>query len=220
MLFNIHVITGWLMPDNEAHKQVLYNQLEKKLMEDYSSLNMEEVEYAFRQNGTGIEDWGKVFNLNMLDKVLQPYLQKRAQVREFTDKQRHHELSALPPSPTDWKELCELYYQRYLSGTYNLLLWPEQLYDEFVNCQMMDKDVFRDFMDKAERALFLKYQEEIVEANMRGDKRSVAAMQNKIADLAGDDNYLVIALAKKLSVKYLYSEAKQKGIKNLFIQDK
>lgn len=93
----------------------------------------------FDKTGTGIEDWGKVFNLNMLDKVLLPYMQKRAQVREFTDKQQAAEMLSLPPSPSDWKELCELYYQRYLLGTYNLLLWPEQLYDEFVNCRMMDK---------------------------------------------------------------------------------
>src|SRR5690349_15068007 len=52
LILKINVITGWVLPSNEAVLTVLKDQFYKKLIEDYGSLNTDEIEYAFRQTGT------------------------------------------------------------------------------------------------------------------------------------------------------------------------
>jgi len=83
LLLKINVITGWVLPQNEAIMIVLKDQFQKKLIEDYPDLNVEEIEYAFRHSGTSVEDWGKEFNLNLVDKILYPYQQKRFEASEL-----------------------------------------------------------------------------------------------------------------------------------------
>ena len=56
---------------------ILVDQFEKKLYEDYPMLNTEEIEYALRSGGTLVKDWGKEMNLNLIDKVLSPYVSNR-----------------------------------------------------------------------------------------------------------------------------------------------
>ena len=92
LLLKINVITGWVLPSNEAVMTVLKDQFYKKVIEDYSNLNTEEIEYAFRQAGTTTKDWGKELNLSMIDEVLIPYSVKRFEVsRKEEDK--------VPPPP-------------------------------------------------------------------------------------------------------------------------
>lgn len=79
LLLKIHVITGWTIPGNEL-MIILVDQFSKKLTESYPALNADEIEYAFRQGGTVVEDWGKEMNLNLLDKVLIPYINQRLYV--------------------------------------------------------------------------------------------------------------------------------------------
>jgi hypothetical protein len=76
LLLKIHVITGWVIPENPL-KNILIDQFEKKLLEDYEMLNVREIEYAFRKTGTLIKDWGKEMNLNLIDQVLAPYVDVR-----------------------------------------------------------------------------------------------------------------------------------------------
>lgn len=85
MLLQIYVITGWAIPSGDI-KKILEDQFQKKLLENYSLLNTEEIIYAFRQTGTGIEDWGKEMNLNLVDKVLKPYLVSREEISEKEEK--------------------------------------------------------------------------------------------------------------------------------------
>jgi len=76
ILLKIHVITGWVLPMAEL-MNVLIDQLTKKIREDYSELNQDEVEYAFRNKGTVLKDWGKEMNLNLIDEILVSYLDSR-----------------------------------------------------------------------------------------------------------------------------------------------
>lgn len=76
LLIKIHVITGWILPASEI-LTILIDVFSKKLIADYGSLNVDEIEHAFIKAGPGIEDWGKEMNLNLLDKVLVPYIDKR-----------------------------------------------------------------------------------------------------------------------------------------------
>lgn len=76
LLLKIHVITGWVIPASQL-MNILVDQFEKKLIEDYGSVNTEEIEYAFRKSGTTTKDWGKEMNLNLIDQVLGPYIDNR-----------------------------------------------------------------------------------------------------------------------------------------------
>lgn len=77
LLLKIHVITGWTVPNGSEIMNILVDQFEKKLIETFGELNPDEIEYAFRQKGTIVEDYGKSMNLNLLDKILLPYLNER-----------------------------------------------------------------------------------------------------------------------------------------------
>lgn len=76
MLLKISVITGWTLP-TEILLNLLEDQFKKKMLESYAECNAEEVEYAFRNYGCYVKDWGKQINLNLIDEVMRPYLAKR-----------------------------------------------------------------------------------------------------------------------------------------------
>lgn len=82
LLAKIHVITGWTIPNSEELLNILTDQFQKTLVEKYPMLNPDEIEYAFRQHGTSIEDWGKALNLNLIDSVLSPYAHRRFDISE------------------------------------------------------------------------------------------------------------------------------------------
>lgn len=77
LLLKIHVITGWVIPERDELLNILVDQFQKKLTEDYGNLNVDEIEYAFRKSGTTIRDWGKAMNLTLIDEVLIPYTKQR-----------------------------------------------------------------------------------------------------------------------------------------------
>lgn len=87
LLLKIHIITGWVIPGSQL-MNILVDQFEKKLMEDYHLLNTEEIEYAFRKGGTVIKDWGKDMNLNLIDQVLVPYVENRLQASANEEKRK------------------------------------------------------------------------------------------------------------------------------------
>lgn len=86
LLIKIHVITGWTIPNSPELMNILVDQFVKTLAEKYPGLNMDEIEYAFRQHGTTIEDWGKAMNLNLIDSVLIPYVNYRFNISQDEEK--------------------------------------------------------------------------------------------------------------------------------------
>lgn len=76
ILLKIHAITGWTIPVSEL-MNVLVEQFELKLAESYANTNADEFEYAFRNKGIDIKDWGKAMNLGLIDEVMIPYLENR-----------------------------------------------------------------------------------------------------------------------------------------------
>jgi hypothetical protein len=77
LLVKIHVITGWTIPTDSGILTALIDQFQKKLLEDYPNLNLDEIEFAFRSGGTTVKDWGKAMNLALIDEVLKPYVSTR-----------------------------------------------------------------------------------------------------------------------------------------------
>lgn len=78
LLAKINAITGWVVP--EMTLDILIDQFRKKLVESYGDCNPEEIEFAFRNYGTVVKDWGKQMNLSLIDEVMIPYLSRRSEV--------------------------------------------------------------------------------------------------------------------------------------------
>ena len=119
LLLKIHVITGWVIPASEL-QVILIDQFQKKLVESYPEINVNEIEYAFRNSGTTVKDWGKAMNLSLIDEVLIPYLAERQRLSHELE-----ERSVPPPEQvvnTDeelmnyWRMWTEEFYQRLRKG--------------------------------------------------------------------------------------------------------
>lgn len=83
LLLKINVITGWVIPEDTL--EILVDQFRKKLTESYPNCNPGEVEYAFRNYGTGVKDWGKQMNLSLIDEVMIPYLNRRLELSRIEE---------------------------------------------------------------------------------------------------------------------------------------
>lgn len=112
-LMTISVITGWTIPNPGPMLDILAEQFEKKMTEAYENINMDEVEYAFRNKGLDIKDWGKALNLSLIDEVLKPYLHNRSDLSMQEEKMKNQltkeELEKTPSQMDDkeWEEWLE-----------------------------------------------------------------------------------------------------------------
>ncbi len=84
LILKIHAIKGWTIPISEM-MDILIDQFQKKLTESYANVTFQEVEYAFRNSGLEIKDWGKAMNLSLIDEVMIPYLEKRFEVSKMEE---------------------------------------------------------------------------------------------------------------------------------------
>ncbi len=110
LLLKIHVITGWNAPDKEENLNILIDQVAKKLTEDYATVNIDEMELAFRKNP--VKDWGKNMNLNLIDEVMTPYLQQRKELSRIEEtKAKPLELPAPEISDEDYLEAVKSTYK-------------------------------------------------------------------------------------------------------------
>jgi|GEM_PF-5259194 len=119
--------------------------------------------------------------------------------------------------PADWKELCETYYQDYLRGNLHLPIMPYQLYDEFVKLKNIAPDTYEDFLSEALVNICMALKMEIADTTNESTKHELKESINKITN--GQDDFKVIAMAKKLAVQFLYKTAKEKGLENLFVKE-
>lgn len=144
LVLKIHVITGWTIPSSDEILNILIDQFEKKLKENYGDLNHEEIEYAFRSQGTTIEDWGKAMNLNLLDKVLLPYLNNRFKIseveRQIAYKKRKPEFSL--ENDIDYRQMIEEDYQFFLGGKI-LMIFPIHYYKTLVDDKFIPDDYYQ-----------------------------------------------------------------------------
>lgn len=149
-LLKIHVITGWTIPKDELMK-ILLDQFIKKVKECYSDTNPEEWEYAFRNYGTTVKDWGKSMNLALIDEVMLPYLADR--------KHLSHEVEERNQEPPPIKILTD----EELDNLHRM--WTEEFYQQIKNGIVKEvPDYTREILvkdklinDKSEADLFFTY---------------------------------------------------------------
>jgi hypothetical protein len=147
----ISLITGWTVPARLDFMDVLIEQFSKKMLESYSNLNIEEVEYAFRNKGLDIKDWGKALNLALIDEVLQPYLHNRADLSLQEEKIssqlpiENNEKQTEPMSDQEWDEWLQDI------AKYKLNMIPCDSYEYLVRKEKVNltKEEKTTYMDRA-----------------------------------------------------------------------
>ncbi len=97
LLLKISIITGWVVPEDEF-MNILVDQFRQLLIEKYATCCPQEVEYAFRLMGTTVKDWGKQINLALIDEVMIPYMNRRAEVSKHEES---HKLARLQYKPRE-----------------------------------------------------------------------------------------------------------------------
>lgn len=123
LLLRISVITGWTLPLSEL-MNVLIDQFQKILSEKYRNVNIEEFEYAFRQKGIEVKDWGKAMNLSLIDEVMLPYLESRAELSRMEEQKKS------APQIEEKKELSDEEWEEWIVDIrgYNLDKIPVPCY--------------------------------------------------------------------------------------------
>jgi hypothetical protein len=136
LLLQIHVITGWTIPANEVMMNILADQFQKKLNEKYRNLNQEEVEYAFRNRGIDVKDWGKALNLTMIDDILLPYLDNRA---DLSKTEESIATKMLPDSSTITREMTKEDWDELITAAkdYSFDTIPVMIYDYLIREKMI-----------------------------------------------------------------------------------
>lgn len=90
VLLRIHVITGWVMPDDER-MLILIDEFNKKILESYPNVTQDEICFAFRSGGHNVKEWGKALNISLIDEVMIPYLDKRFELSKFEEQRKEIE---------------------------------------------------------------------------------------------------------------------------------
>lgn len=181
------------------------------IFKKYASLTLEEIQLAFEKAVAGeleLEDVScyENFTCEYFGRIMAAY--KKWAAQKFNENQMYlvkPQENNLLTMQADWKELCELNYQQFLTGNYNIDLWPWQMYDEFVKCGMMEENVFEDFLNKSYKSLISK--------DYETQKEKEKLFEIKTGFL---NHHAVVEGAKRLAVKLLYYTARDKGLNNLF----
>lgn len=191
LLLKIHVITGWVIPSNDALYNVLVDQFQKQLVEKYFELNPDEIEFAFRSEGTLIEDWGKDLNLNLIDKILLKYLNNRYKVSNAEEQLNHQKNRAEFDLKTsvNWRGQVEENYQYFIYGSrfFRKKMHPFE-YDQLEEDGFISKGSYKE--------RFGMYQKRILKSDQ------------ELSDLA-----------KERTVLQLFRLAAKSGFKNLYVKN-
>lgn len=133
LVLKISVINGVNIPDKQS-MPILVDEMKIQFRNKYMMMNADEIMYAFRNYKSN--DWGKNFNLNYFDDVVQQYLYRRKEVSQLEEGySKPKQIEYIPVTITDEEMLQELeyYVAKYhptdrFSNDFMMLL-PLYLYD-------------------------------------------------------------------------------------------
>lgn len=162
LLLKISAITGWTIPVSEM-MDILIDQFQKKLQEGYRNLTIAEVEYAFRNRGLDVRDWGKAMNLGLMDEIMLPYLEERVELSKLEESLKK------PKQIERSKELTDEEWEEWITDikNYPLELIPVPCYDYLLRIGKINPTVQekKDYMDKAIPFYAISIQENLREWN-------------------------------------------------------
>lgn len=191
LLLKIHTVTGWVIPES-AILNIITDQFRKKLLESYSRCNPDEIEYAFRNYGTSVKDWGKNMNLSLIDEVMTPYLTQRTELSKIEEQIRLKEdFKELPPPEMTDQEIIDTAWDVWLA-TDKLDYISESTYE------VLDKH----------RMIVLSNEEKKKLMNAANTYLVETEVSDKLDRLATQKRY-----AKKMAVARLFKQHKEIGVK-------
>lgn len=204
LIFKIYAITGWAIPANEI-QDIFIDQLYKKMYESYKNLTIAEVEYAFRNYGTTVKDWGKQMNLALIDEVINAYLSARSEVSKL-------EQSIKKELPAPQESLSDEAMQDWLNhikADPRLEFMPVMLYDwaekkGLINYSTAQKkEFYQQAINRTFNQLLAAAQDYIKsEYQLTEDQNKLAAFtqmkfNNKFSE---DEKKRLITMAKKIAL--------------------
>ena len=166
LLVKVSVITGW-SPPAASFIDELIKQLCLKARESWQYLNMEEVEYAFRQKTIDIKDWGKVISVALITDVITPYLDNRYDLSHQEERIRMPKLALTNGEEEPKKELSPEEWEDWLediSKETSFLKIPQVSYDYLVRSGKINlsKEEKFSLMDRA-----IKFMSDTIDINSR-----------------------------------------------------
>lgn len=124
LLVKINAITGWSLPPDSETVNIILDQFQKLMVEEYGELNTDEIEHAFRSRCHTVEDWGKNMNLGLINKILKPYLKERYYISDMEEKLNKTDDGYTAEASKNWyREQIEKGYQGYLASDSVNVYW-------------------------------------------------------------------------------------------------
>lgn len=205
LLMKINVITGWTIPDDQNYIGILNDQLIKKLKEDYSTLNFDEIEFAFRKYGTTIKDWGKSVNLSLIDSVLNLYIEDRFDASQLEErlKGQHEKSKVLPYEKTgnEMKELLEIYIQDAKEKTLRMQFIAVPVYDYLIEQKLIEPTDTQKFEYWAKAISYYRL-ELTSDGNVMANQKRIATLNKQVEEKKFDDETFgkLKSISKKMIV--------------------
>lgn len=144
LLFRIHTITGWKLPEDDLFLNTLVSEFSKYLVEQCADLNPEEVSYAVRNHALEVKDWGKSMNLSLIDEPIRSYRERRCAVSEFEEARKKaldaSKTKELPAGECDWSEQWEQIKEGAKNGKIDNVIILTPVYDWLEREGLLDLD--------------------------------------------------------------------------------
>jgi hypothetical protein len=203
LLIKINAITGWVVPDDTL--DILVDQFRKKLSESYKNCNPDEVEYAFRNYGTAVKDWGKQMNLSLIDEVMIPYLNRRYELSQLEEQKAkpileiENKEDMSKEAMQDWFEVTA---KAVKCGEIKLEFVPLMLYefmDDNGNISATKEEKY-EYLQKAVEYRLGKLREEVELADTPNNRWRLSnfVRMRESGEFNGDEVDKLKALAKKM----------------------
>lgn len=203
LLLKIHAITGWAIPE-KTMQTVFTDQFRKKIIESYPTCNPDEVEYAFRNYGTMVQDWGKQMNLSLIDQVMIPYLARRAELSKVEEQKTPAELPASKEDLSDKAMADWLEHKRkdVQAGGFSFAFLPIALYDWLskkgkLNMSRVKKAEYVKKAVEYRRDLYVDSLEKFEDGAVRAQLRAFNAMVES-GEITGGEIETVEGIARRM----------------------
>jgi hypothetical protein len=210
----ICVITGWQLPEDTEYIHIFEDQLKKMLVDEYQNLNVDELDYAMRNHGTVIKDWGKAMNLSLVREALDSYLSSRAELSRLEENvSRETESPNTPMEVVDWTDTLKSLKRGEIIGSIGEMIPYASIYDwaEKTGLLCPNSEAKWEFMSIAREIMInlIKEKKSVGQATV-DDRQLMERLRpetwrrDKIAVLS------LISLTKELIVKDYINENKNK----------
>lgn len=203
LLLKIHAITGWTIPE-KTMLTVFTDQFRKKILESYPTTNPDEIEYAFRNYGTMVQDWGKQMNLGLIDQVIIPYLARRAELSKL-EEQKSPALIDGPREDLSDQAMREWLWDKrkdVQAGGFSFAFLPLTLYVWLAKKGKLNLPVAKkaQYVQKAvdyRRRLYTDALEKCEDSSVRARLRTFNAMA-EVGEISGDEIETVEGITRRM----------------------